>query len=599
MKRISGLVGVVLASATLLSGCGGGGGTHSKGNAKGSGVLSVTLDADRGAAAGPAGTVHTLAVYRNDGSQVDTKTVDLSSGTTRVDFSGLPAGTLHLHAGLRESAGGPEVGAVDTTFEGGGAADPIVLEMRQTPAAAELTPAAASVSVGKTKALYAAATVDKGVYVYTAPSDWAWSSDAPGVASVDASGNVTGVALGSASVRAACPAFGVAASSTVGVTQDGVTKGKWTIMVYMDAANTLYPYAPLNINQMESITKPDGDVRFVVQWKQVKNVGGNANPSFSGTRRYVTVPDHTSAVKATLAQDLGANVDMGSPAALKEFVAWSKAKYPADHYALVLWSHGGGWFSTRAKPAVATRAIIYDEESNNYLSLPDVRGALDDGALDLLAYDACLMQGAESLLEFAGKADYVVGSEDNVPGTGLPYNLVFKPFVDSPDTATGSLASQMIDAYVGTYKGTGIGFPIQMSALDTSKAGAVAVALDKLGLALANDGGAATAVPAARAAVPVIEPSDGYSYYDLTGVASSLGGSSSTSLMTKAAATELASAISAATVATSTDTASLRGVSIEFARSGEFAGYAKGYGSLQLSKLTHWNEFLASPAANP
>src|SRR6185295_12580297 len=36
-------------------------------------------------------------------------------------------------------------------------------------------------------------------------------------------------------------------------------------------------------------------------------------------------------------------VNMGDPAVLKDFIAWSKKNYPAKHYMLEFWSHGQGW----------------------------------------------------------------------------------------------------------------------------------------------------------------------------------------------------------------------------------------------------------------
>jgi hypothetical protein len=35
--------------------------------------------------------------------------------------------------------------------------------------------------------------------------------------------------------------------------------------------------------------------------------------------------------------------NMGDPQTLVDFVTWSKANYPADHYALYFWGHGWSW----------------------------------------------------------------------------------------------------------------------------------------------------------------------------------------------------------------------------------------------------------------
>ena len=42
-------------------------------------------------------------------------------------------------------------------------------------------------------------------------------------------------------------------------------------------------------------------------------------------------------------ENLGANVDSGSPQTLLDFIRWAKAKAPAERYALIIWNHGSGW----------------------------------------------------------------------------------------------------------------------------------------------------------------------------------------------------------------------------------------------------------------
>src|SRR5207249_2834038 len=45
------------------------------------------------------------------------------------------------------------------------------------------------------------------------------------------------------------------------------TRAKWTFLVYLDAANNLRDFGPLNFNQMEQVGST-ADVNIVVQWKQ-------------------------------------------------------------------------------------------------------------------------------------------------------------------------------------------------------------------------------------------------------------------------------------------------------------------------------------------
>ena len=470
---------------------------------------------------------------------------------------------------------------------------------------------ATSVSTDATQPYYAAARTADGAYVPIAKGGLGWSTDTPTIALVDEDGRVTGVSQGTATIRATHLASGVSGTTPVSVLTSGRTRGKWTIMVYMNAANNLYRFAPSNLNQMESIAN-NPDVRFVVQWKQVKGLKGeNLDPLFDGTRRYLAAYDGTSLsssnnpIRSTMVQDLGTDVDMGSPATLNSFVEWAKERYPADHYALVLWSHGGGWYSPRAltsEKKVPPRAIVYDEDKDTYLSLPDIRNALPANGLDILAYDACLMQSAESLLEFADRTRYIVGSEDNVPGPGLPYHIVFKPFVSSPDTSAADLSAAMVRAYVARYKNdSGIGFPIQMSSLATAQAPSFQIALDNLGMALLNDPGAGSIMSSVRLAATRIQPGEGYFYYDVDQLSSILESRSTLSATSRAAAAALQAAAGSAVVATANgaSAANFKGLSIDFSASTRFGDAARGYANLQAGRLTHWDEFLASGTANP
>ena len=604
-----GFLGVLFASSALIAGCGGGGSSVKPSGTRGTGVISVTLDA--GSTAGVEGNAYSVGVYRNDGTEVDKKAVDLSSGTRQIDFSGLPNGTLRLHVGVSAVPGGVESGALDTMFQGGVAASPVLVRKSGVVSRLVVASPVTSVSTDASQPFYVSARTADGAYVPIASSGLSWATDTPNVALVDAEGKVTGVSQGTATIRATQVATGISGTTPVSVLSSGVTRGKWTIMVYMNAANSLYQYAPLNLNQMESVAN-NPDVRFVVQWKQVRGLGGvNLDPLFSGTRRYLAAYDGTSLsssnnpIKSTLVQDLGADVDMGSPTTLNAFVEWAKAKYPADHYALVLWSHGGGWYSTRYSTSgkkIKPRAIVYDDERDTYLSLPDIRSALPANGLDILSYDACLMQSAESLLEFGDRTRYIVGSEDNVPGPGLPYHIVFKPFVSAPDTSAADLSAAMVRAYVNRYKDdSGIGFPIQMSSLATAQASNFQIALDNLGMALLNDPGAGSIMRSVRASATRIEPGDGYFYYDVDQLASILGSQSALNATSRAAAAALQSAAGSAVVATANgaSAANFKGLSIDFSASTQFAPAALGYGNLQAGRLTSWDNFLASGTANP
>ncbi len=247
---------------------------------------------------------------------------------------------------------------------------------------------------------------------------------------------------------------------------------RWTILIFMNAANDLQNYGLNDINELESIAQ-GSNVRFVVQWKQAPGVGGST-PSFVGTRRYYITSDQTSRIESQLWEDLGTSVDMGAPETLLDFVEWGKEQFPADRYGLIIWNHGSGWHPSRA--------VSFDDETRNAIQTHELRGALGANRFDFIAFDASLMQMMEVAYELRNHCDYVVGSEESPPGDGYPYHLAFMPFLQTPNASTQTLAGSFVDAMTShpPYSSR----KITQSVVRTDKLESLASALDQLALAL-------------------------------------------------------------------------------------------------------------------
>ncbi|MGQ9901737.1 MAG: clostripain-related cysteine peptidase [Fimbriimonadales bacterium] len=255
---------------------------------------------------------------------------------------------------------------------------------------------------------------------------------------------------------------------------------KWTVMVFMNAANDLDDYSELNMNQMEQIqTNPN--VRMVVQWKRAARYAPSG--SWTGTRRYLIQYDTDSQrINSRLLEDLGEGIDMGSADTLREFVRWARTTYPADRYALVIWNHGSGW---RSRAALRGRAVSFDDELGTSIKIWDlptaIRPSSADPVLDVLLFDASLMQMLEVTYECRNTARYIVGSEESPPGEGYPYHEILKPLMDNSDIAPAQWASAIPPTFVRWYNQN---FPfyrnITQSAVDASRLEAVANALDAL-----------------------------------------------------------------------------------------------------------------------
>jgi hypothetical protein len=281
---------------------------------------------------------------------------------------------------------------------------------------------------------------------------------------------------------------------------------KWTILVYMNAANDLEEYGPLNVNQMEQFGS-SADLNIVVQFKRIKGRFSTADGDWGDTRRYYVTKDDDSSRTNSLwlsernAASPAGKADMGSPDTMQDFIKWGLETYPAERYCLVVWNHGAGWRSQKvpgANRATTTRAqyngrgVSYDDEfedNNGYSShieTVEMPRAFDMGGgrkWDLLAFDSSLMQMAEVAYEIRDKARYIVGSQESPPGEGYPYDLVLRDLTANlgmDGRALGfSFARSMLTSY-------GPNSDITNSVLDTSKVGAIAPAVDALGSALSS-----------------------------------------------------------------------------------------------------------------
>ena len=105
---------------------------------------------------------------------------------------------------------------------------------------------------------------------------------------------------------------------------------KWTVMVYVAGYNNLSPFASKDLDEMRKVgSSDDGEGRGV---RQAARAAGRA-PHRSSART----------ARTRSRENLGDEVDSGSPQTMLDFIRWAKEKAPAERYALVIWNHGSGW----------------------------------------------------------------------------------------------------------------------------------------------------------------------------------------------------------------------------------------------------------------
>jgi hypothetical protein len=190
-------------------------------------------------------------------------------------------------------------------------------------------------------------------------------------------------------------------------------KAKWTVMVYISGDNNLEDYVVKDIETELAPTGSSANVQVIA----LADRGPGYDTSYGDwqTTKLFHVAQGMTADGANAVADWGEK-NMGDPQTLIDFVNWSKANYPADHYALIFWGHGWAW-----RPDVVMR----DDTNNDSLDYTEEKSAIPSlGFIDVVGYDGCNMASIEIFNLWRGHATAVTGSQEYVGWEGLQYDLV-------------------------------------------------------------------------------------------------------------------------------------------------------------------------------
>lgn len=241
-------------------------------------------------------------------------------------------------------------------------------------------------------------------------------------------------------------------TSTNAGTGTNTASAKWTYLVYMSADNNLSSAALKDINEMEKIGSST-DVNVVVQVDFSSEYSPNVYGNHAATtaRGLISKDNDPNQITSQL-RSTGSNLDMGNKQTLADFIAWAKQHYPAQNYALVLWSHGAGWKISRATGGVH-RGALQDETAGSFMRLPDIASAIrqSNTRFGLINFDACLMGMVEVAKHLQGSADYLVASEETEPGDGDDYEGTLRKLQAKPGMTALELSKAITESYQAFY----------------------------------------------------------------------------------------------------------------------------------------------------
>jgi Clostripain family len=307
-----------------------------------------------------------------------------------------------------------------------------------------------------------------------------------------------------------------------------VQQKAWTILVWIAGDNNLTDYGVADLAELKQIGSTS-KVDLVTQYDRGGRIGAKRYHLQKGT----TLDQDEVA-------DLG-NTNTGDPGVAIDFFTWGISKFPAEKVMCVLWNHGSGidetdiyararqltgrtttgaggsrrqatsngqldvtrkqvrsiassrlsraLFSTTVDQAVLDKGIAYDDTSRDFLDNVELAHVLKTVAtasgrpIDVLGFDACLMNMIEVAYELRQYATTMVGSEETEPADGWPYRDVAKAAGGAAAKTPGGLAAAIVKSYLAFYKGSSEE-TVTQSALDLSKVEPVARAVDQLATTL-------------------------------------------------------------------------------------------------------------------
>jgi hypothetical protein len=290
---------------------------------------------------------------------------------------------------------------------------------------------------------------------------------------------------------------------------------KWTFMVYVAGYNNLTSFAGKDISEMRKVGSGE-ELKVTVFVKRLEQ---------QAAHRMVIGKDG----KNELRENLGGDVDSGSPQTMVDFIRWSKAKAPAERYALIIWNHGSGWdpldfdelyasvksagVSAReldargssqiarsifkptveaalTQPNARLRAIASDDGTGHSLDTIELGNVLKQAhevlgrPVDLLGMDACLMSCLEVAYQAEKDVRAVVSSEELEPGDGWPYEKILTDLRSNPTLDGAGLGRVVVKRYVESYKHSEAMWPVTMCAIHSAGIEPFAIVVDAFTMAL-------------------------------------------------------------------------------------------------------------------
>jgi len=242
---------------------------------------------------------------------------------------------------------------------------------------------------------------------------------------------------------------------------------EWTLMVYMDGDNDLEKFAIEDLNEMELGKEDAIEVIVLVDRAEHYDI---SNGDWKDVRIYRIQKDKDRMQIHSQILARPGELNLGDEKVLQAFIRAVLHTFPAKHYGLIMWDHGGGWTAH-----AIDKNAPYSKQGEDHLTLPElstaIKGAIAEAGikrLDMIGFDMCLMAQLETAAQLQGLATVMVASEAVEPDQGWPYDRIL-PMFAAGTRGSRRLAAAIVHKYAGFYRE--VGRPYTMSALDLDLTG--------------------------------------------------------------------------------------------------------------------------------
>ena len=228
-----------------------------------------------------------------------------------------------------------------------------------------------------------------------------------------------------------------------------VRKSHVTFLVYIAGDNDLAEYVEPNLQQMATVGSGSQITVLAFVTHKLNNGPKTTQRFYIDKGRIVP-------------QGPATPMDSGDPATVVTACEWALTNYPAEHFVLVFWNHGSGAFNRThghmPGGILDKRGVCYDDTTGHHLTDGDLQRALSyvctnllgGQKVDIVAFDACLMADIEVAYALQPFANYMVASQETIPGEGYDYGRVLsRPSTERMEMR--NLAAHMVSAYNQAY----------------------------------------------------------------------------------------------------------------------------------------------------